>query len=70
MIIKDPEEFQRHIDNLELARDQYCQLAVKYIGRDDSIFEKYREASDSISIVKALLTLMKRDLEKKNEMAS
>lgn len=70
MIIKNPEEFQRHIDNLEQARDEYCRLAIQYIGRDDSVFEKYRKSSDSISIVKALLTLMKRDLEKKNEVAS
>lgn len=70
MIIKNPEEFQRHIDNLEQARDEYCQLAIKYIGRDDSVFEKYRKCSDSISIVKAFLSMMKREMENKNEMAS
>jgi len=70
MFFKSPQEIQDHIDNLELARDQYCQLAIKYIGRDDSVWQKYRESSDSISVTKALLSMMKREMERKNEMAS
>jgi hypothetical protein len=70
MYFKNPQEIQDLIDNLELARDEYCQLSIKYIGRDDSVFEKYRKSSVSISTVKALLSVMKREMEEKNEMAS
>lgn len=64
------DQLQTYIDQLEDARDHYCKLAVKYVGRDNAVWEKYRENSDSLAIIKGFLSTLKRHTEKKNEMAA
>lgn len=64
------DQLQAYIDELEEVRDQYCKLAIKYIGRDNSVYDQYTKCRDSICVIKGFLATLKRHTEKKNEMAA
>lgn len=63
-IHKPRTEIQRYIDDLMQANKNYAQIASKYIGVDDTVWEKYKADSNSIAVVTGWLIYLANNMEK------
>lgn len=68
MNLPTSEKLQQFIDGLTEAHRNYTKVAVRYIGRDDSIYEQLRHDSASIGTVIGWMRYLKESVESKNEL--
>lgn len=68
MILPKVDELQQMLDGLMAAHKNYTQLAVRYIGRDDSVYEQLRADSKAIGKIGGWMTYIKESLERENEL--
>lgn len=63
-----PEQVQLWIEHIEQTNKNYIHIAVKYIGRDDAVYDKAREDAINLAKIAGYLTYFKESLEFKNEL--
>ena len=63
-----PEQVQGWIDAIQQSNSNYIHIAVKYLGRDDAVYDKAREDTINLAKLAGYLTYLKGSLETQNEL--
>ena len=63
-----PEQVQTWIEHIQQSNSNYIHIAVKYLGRDDAVYDKAREDTINLAKLAGYLTYLKGSLETQNEL--